>query len=79
MARYFFHISGSHPFQDGQGVEHPDDERAWREAMRLMRDVELNLRPEGTWGLAVREGDRLVYQIHVTAKKVDLPPGSGSI
>jgi hypothetical protein len=70
MPRYFYDIAGDHPFLHEEGVEHPDDKAAWREAMRLMRDVEETLRPYGRWALTVRQGKRVVYLIDLSAKTV---------
>lgn len=75
MARYFFHIASIHPFQDDDGMEHPSDECAWREALRLTHDVEQHLQPGGHWILTVYEGDRLVYRIEVSATTAR-PPSS---
>jgi hypothetical protein len=68
MVQYHYDILGDVPFRDEEGAYHLDDDSAWREAMRLVRDVEANLSPGGRWALTVREGDKLVFFIEVTAK-----------
>ncbi len=68
MAQYYYDISGDSPFRDEEGAEHRDDKAAWRDAVRMIRDVEEHLRPDGTWLLTVREGSRTVYSIGVTSK-----------
>jgi len=40
MARYFFHFEGQQPHTDTTGETLLDDDAAWREAVRLSRDVE---------------------------------------
>lgn len=45
MPRYFFHFEGQQPHTDTTGEMLLDDEAAWREAVRLSRDVEHALRP----------------------------------
>jgi hypothetical protein len=51
MSRYFFHISGADPFHDLEGMDLPDDQAAWCEAKRLVRDIESNLAPGQDWPL----------------------------
>lgn len=68
MTRYHYDISGDSPFRDEEGTEHPDDNAAWRDALRLIRDAEEQLRPGGSWVLTVREGNRVVHTIVVTGK-----------
>jgi hypothetical protein len=68
MARYHYDISGDYPFLDEEGAEHLDDKAAWRDAVRLVRDVEEHLAPDGEWFLTVREGGRTVYSIGVTSR-----------
>jgi hypothetical protein len=69
MARYFFHIEGEKPHRDEIGEDLPDDEAAWRAAMRLARDVEDNLRPGQTWHLDIRDRDEPVYIIAITTHR----------
>lgn len=65
MKRYFFHIEGESPYRDEIGEELRDDEAAWREAMRMVRDVESNLRPGQSWHLDVRAGRVAVYLVEI--------------
>ena len=67
MPLYHFHISGDRPFDDHEGIELPDDQIAWREAVRTIRDAEEHLRPNGKWCLYVREAGRVVFLIEVSA------------
>jgi DNA-binding IclR family transcriptional regulator len=69
MARYFFHIEGEKPHRDEIGEDLPDDEGAWRAAVKLARDVEDNLRPGQTWHLDVRDGDEPVYIVAITTRR----------
>ncbi|MGC2083723.1 MAG: tRNA 5-methylaminomethyl-2-thiouridine synthase [Bradyrhizobium sp.] len=68
MPQYFFHIDGEQPFRDDSGVELRDDRAAWREAMRLARDIETNLSPGHGWCLQVCEGEMPVYRIVVASE-----------
>jgi hypothetical protein len=68
MAQYYYDISGDYPFLDEEGAEHLNDKAAWRDAVRLVRDVEEHLSPDGEWHLTVREGSRIVYSIEVTSR-----------
>lgn len=67
MTLYHFDIAGEHPFTDDMGLEKTDDSAAWREALRLTRDLEENLQANGTWALTVRSGARVVCSIIVTS------------
>ena len=67
MTLYYYDISGDHPYRDDDGTEHAGDRAAWRDAVKLVRDVEDHLRPNGKWVLTVRSGDRIVFVIDVTA------------
>jgi uncharacterized protein DUF6894 len=68
MALYNYDIAGDYPFQDEEGINHVDDESAWRDAVRFVRDIEEYLHPNGRWILTVRNGDRCVYTIEVLAR-----------
>jgi hypothetical protein len=48
VTRYFFDIYNGHLHRDHLGEDLPDDARAWREALRIVRDVEDMLAPGGT-------------------------------
>ncbi|QQO13243.1 hypothetical protein JJB99_28105 [Bradyrhizobium diazoefficiens] len=69
MARYSFKIEDGEEFSDSE--ELPDDEAAWYQALRTVRDIESTLRSTGgAWSLVVvREGDPL-YRIDVRAQKL---------
>jgi hypothetical protein len=69
MARYFFHIDCENPFVDETGVDLQDDGVAWREAMRLTRDVESNLAPGQRWHLKVCDGAAPVYRIVIATER----------
>jgi hypothetical protein len=69
MSRYFFHISGSDPFHDVEGMDLPDDRAAWREAKRLVRDIENNLEPGGDWHLNVVDGVGSVFVLSVKSRR----------
>ena len=73
MPRYFFNISGNRPFQDMSGEELPDDQGAWRAAMKMMLDVESSVTPGDVWRLEVMNADRLVYTVEVIT---NAPPRS---
>jgi hypothetical protein len=57
MPRYFFDMTDGKPYRDGIGQELEDDRAAWREALRVARDIEDLLAPVeigcyksvGTW------------------------------
>lgn len=67
MTMYHYDISGDHPFNDESGAQHLNDSSAWRDAVKLIRDVEDHLGPNGLWILKVRDGNRLVFSIEVKA------------
>ena len=73
MTRYFFDIYNGHLHRDHLGEDLPDDARAWREALRIVRDVEDMLAPGGTWRLDVRAGHAPVYRIKVKAERLSRP------
>ena len=62
MPRYFFDLDSN---QDHVGAEFADDEAAWREALRTMREFEDALVPGDTWRLTVRRENRILYRIEV--------------
>jgi len=73
MTRYFFDIYNGHLHRDHLGEDLPDDARAWREALRIVRDVEDMLAPGGTWRLDVRAGHAPVYRIKIKAEQLSRP------
>ncbi|MCP3395479.1 hypothetical protein NLM27_43065 [Bradyrhizobium sp. CCGB12] len=68
MAQYSFKVSNGDLSYEMQ--ELPDDETAWREAVKTVKDIETNLHSSGgSWSLVVtREGDPL-YRIDVRVQK----------
>lgn len=70
MAKYYFHISSSEPFKDGEGLDLPNDDAAWLEAKRLVRDIEASLAPGDTWQLDVLDGDGAVFAISLNSKRL---------
>jgi hypothetical protein len=44
------------------------DQAAWREALRLVRDIEDVLLPGGNWHLGVRKGEAAIYRIDISTK-----------
>lgn len=68
MPRYFFDIHNGHPHHDEVGEELKDDHAAWREALRLTRDVEDVLTPGGSWRLQVRSREAALFQIEIDTK-----------
>jgi len=77
MPRYYFHISSGHPFEDPAGEELADDDAAWQEALRTVRDIEANLDLDGAnvWSVEVKRGDTSIFRIDVTARRIDLDLG----
>jgi hypothetical protein len=63
MATYHFHIIGCRPFHDGDGMELPDAEAAWEEALLMVRDVEGSLQAGEGWSLEVVESGSVVFRI----------------
>ena len=62
MQRYYFHFEGNRPHTDTTGEMLLDDEAAWREAVRLLRDVEhAVLRARRAWPL----GEHRLRRRHV--------------
>lgn len=69
MPRYIFEITNGSAFSDNQ--ELADDEAAWEQALRTVRDVESALRPAGgDWSLVVLRDDGPLYRIDVRARKL---------
>jgi hypothetical protein len=65
MRTYHFHITGLTSFRDGDGMELPDAETAWEEAVRFVRDIEGSLQPGESWSLDVVEDDATIFRISV--------------
>jgi uncharacterized protein DUF6894 len=73
MPRYFFNISNGHRFQDAKGEELQDDDTAWAEALRTVRDVESSLELNGSrhWSIEVKRGETSIFRIDVFAERTD--------
>ncbi|MGY8685277.1 tRNA 5-methylaminomethyl-2-thiouridine synthase [Bradyrhizobium sp. UFLA05-153] len=69
MPEYYFSISNGKPYRSETGEELRDDRQAWKEALRLVRDVESALDPDGRWDLDVSDEGGLVYSIKIKARK----------
>jgi hypothetical protein len=69
IRRYYFHFEGNKPHTDTTGEMLPDDEAAWREAVRLLRDVEDAVRPGDGWTLCVSDGDEPVFVLALVTRK----------
>jgi hypothetical protein len=68
MHTYQFHIAGLRPFHDTEGMELPDAETAWAEALRLVRDVEGSLQPGESWSLHVVEDGTTIFHIGLASQ-----------
>jgi uncharacterized protein DUF6894 len=73
MPRYFFNISNGHRFQDPNGEELQDDDAAWAEALRTVRDIESSLDLDGSshWSIEVKREETSIFRIDVFAQRVD--------
>ncbi|QOG23422.1 DUF6894 family protein [Bradyrhizobium sp. SEMIA] len=68
MTQYSFKVSNGELSYETQ--ELPDDEAAWREAVRTVKDVETNLHSGGgSWSLVVTRDGNPLYRIDVRAQK----------
>lgn len=65
MPRYFFDINDVRPHRDDIGTDLADDDAAWKEAMRCIREVEDVLTPGDRWRLTVRRDVRIVFRIDI--------------
>jgi hypothetical protein len=68
MSKYFFHISGKDPFHDSDGLELPNDDAAWIEAKKLVRDIESDLAPGDDWQLDVVDNSGSVFVMSIKSK-----------
>jgi hypothetical protein len=69
MTSYKFQISNGSDFSDEEDL--PDDEAAWREALKTVRDIEATLNSKGgDWALVVTRGDVPLYRIDVKARRL---------
>jgi hypothetical protein len=69
MPRYYFNFEGRRPHDDRTGEVLRDDEAAWREAVRLVRDVEDRLQPGDEWKLRVLEEKVPVFVLTITTRR----------
>ncbi|WP_409334803.1 DUF6894 family protein [Bradyrhizobium neotropicale] len=76
MHTYQFHIAGVRPFRDGEGMELPDAETAWAEALRLVRDIEGSLQPSESWSLEVVEDGATIFRINLATEDMRIPRSS---
>ena len=71
MPRYFFHISGALEFQDDQGTEFGDVERARIEAVRfageLLFSEPKHLLSRSHWVVTMTDGKDALFEIKVEA------------
>ncbi|MDI4238053.1 MULTISPECIES: tRNA 5-methylaminomethyl-2-thiouridine synthase [unclassified Bradyrhizobium] len=77
MHIYQFHIAGLRPFHDREGMELPDAETAWAEALRLVRDIEGSLQPGESWSLDVVEDGTTIFRISLATEDLRIRRGSG--
>jgi Domain of unknown function (DUF6894) len=72
MPLYHFKISNGHPYPEDRGFEFPDDEAAWHEALKTIRDVEtsLDLDRSNNWSMEVRREESPIFKIQVTARRI---------
>ncbi|MDA9420738.1 MULTISPECIES: DUF6894 family protein [Bradyrhizobium] len=69
MTRYSFMISDGGVFSDSE--ELPDDEAAWHQAVRTVRDIETTLSSTGgDWSLVVHRGGHPLYRIDVRVQRL---------
>jgi len=64
VPRYFFHLRHLNESSDSDGIDLPDFEAAWAEAVRtcgeMLRDFEGSLAPDRPFELLVSDGDGAV-------------------
>jgi uncharacterized protein DUF6894 len=65
MPRYFFDIHDVQPHRDSIGADLADDDAAWIEAKRCIREAEDALTPGDKWQLTVRQDVRFVFRIEI--------------
>jgi uncharacterized protein DUF6894 len=73
MPQYFFNITNGHPFKDPLGEDLPDDNAAWEQAVKTVRDIESSLDLDGSrhWSLEVKREATSIFRIDVSAKRLD--------
>ena len=70
VPRYFFHIHNHRSFRDHDGEELPDDNAAWREALRTLKTLESNLDPGQQWRLSVRGPRGPLFEISIDTARL---------
>jgi hypothetical protein len=67
MPVYSFDIvrNDKQPHRDEVGTELADDEAAWKEAMRYVREIKDVLSPDDKWRLTVLRDVRIVFRIEI--------------
>jgi hypothetical protein len=70
VPRYFFHIHNHRSFSDRDGEELPDDNAAWREALRTLKTLESNLDPGQQWRLSVRGPGGTLFEISIDTARL---------
>ena len=60
MPRYFFDVQLN---RDKVGIDLPNEQAAWKEAMAYVREMQDALAPGDRWRLTVRRDVRIVYRI----------------
>ncbi|WP_152535915.1 hypothetical protein [Bradyrhizobium sp. Ai1a-2] len=68
MGTYYYHIVASKPFRDPNGMELPNSETAWEEALRFVRDIEGSLQPDESWSLDVIEDGKTIFRISIATE-----------
>jgi uncharacterized protein DUF6894 len=73
MPQYFFNITNGHPFKDPLGEDLPDDDAAWEQAVKTVRDIEASLNLDGSseWSLEVKRGQTSIFRIDVSAQRTN--------
>ena len=67
MPRYSFDINRNNKqvHRDEVGTDLPDDQAAWEEAKRCVREIEDVLSPGDSWRLTVRRDIRIVFRVEI--------------
>jgi hypothetical protein len=69
MPKYSFHIDSPRPYVDQSGTTLPDDQTAWREARRFVRDIEDYLQPGENWRLEVMKDDKALFLVTLSSRQ----------
>jgi hypothetical protein len=54
---------------DPSGTTLPDDQTAWREARRFVRDIEDYLQPGENWRLEVMKDDKALFSVTLSSRQ----------